>query len=88
MVSAVNKREFENPWQSQIKKFFLSYQHQQKQQRSQSQTPKNLTTKTADVSEMSATEVDSSNKMDQALDKIDLLANRLAYIEQRFLNIK
>lgn len=83
MASAVNKqdkREFEHRWKSQIHKFLIAYQQ------AQSTKLENLTTKTRDVSKMSATEVDSSNKMDQALDKIDLLANRLAYIEQRFVN--
>lgn len=88
MVSVVNKHdksEFETRWQSQIHKFVLAYEHQQ---RSQSPKPENLTIKTAAVSKMSATDVDSSKKMDQASYKIDFLTNRLAYIEQRFLNIK
>ncbi|XP_052072904.1 uncharacterized protein LOC127711006 [Mytilus californianus] len=86
LVSMVNRKEFEKQWQSQMQKFDLK--HKQEQQGSGRPTPKEKETKTRTKSghRMSSSQEDSSNKMDQVLDKVDLLTKRMTDIEKLICN--
>ncbi|XP_071179739.1 uncharacterized protein [Mytilus edulis] len=84
LVSIVKRKEFELQWKSQMQK--LSLKHQPEQQRSGRPTPKETKSRTKSSHRMSPSQEESSNKMDQVLDKVDLLTKRMADMEKLICN--
>lgn len=84
LVSIVNRKEFELQWKSQMQKFSLK--HLPEQQRSGRPTPKETKTRTKSSQQMTSSQEDSSHKMDQVLDKVDLLTKRMTDMEKLIRN--
>lgn len=86
LVSMVNRKEFEIQWESQMQKFNLK--HNQEQQGSGRPTPKEKETKprTKSGHRRSSSQDYSTSKMDQVLDKVDLLTKRMADMEKLICN--
>lgn len=84
LVSIVNRKEFELQWKSQMQKFSLK--HLPEQQRSGRPTPKETKTRTKSSQRMTSSQDESSHKMDQVLDKVDLLTKRMADMEKLICN--